>query len=97
MSYALLGWSGYVPNSCRNKLLQIPKNYAPYFWGWPRVFMSRMDEVDTQILLTGDYDQFSSGIDDISSFDELTNDYKGMIWTNKIELLGPHLRESLVN
>ena len=59
--------------------------------------MSRMDEVDTQILLTGDYDQFSSGIDDISSFDELTNDYKGMIWTNKIELLGPHLRESLVN
>ena len=93
VSYALLGWSGYVPNPCRNKLLQIPKNYAPYFWGWPRAFMSRMDEVDTQIILTGDYDQFSSGIDDILSFNELTKDYKGMIWTNKIELLGPHLHE----
>ena len=97
VNYALLGWSGFVPHSCRNTILQIPKNYAPYLWGWPRAFMSRMSAVDTEVILTGDYDRFSSGIDDISNFENLTKDYKGMIWTNKIELLGPHLNESRVN
>ena len=47
-----------------------------------------MQVINTEVILTSDHDQFSSRINDTSSFDELTNDYKGTVWTNKIELLG---------
>lgn len=86
--YELLAWTGYVPESCRNTIVGIPIDYAPYLWGWPRAFMSRMKQVNTQVILTGWSNGHSDGIDDPERIKALSQDFRGIIWTDKIESVG---------
>ncbi|MEL6807934.1 MAG: glycerophosphodiester phosphodiesterase family protein [Pseudomonadota bacterium] len=89
--YIALGWSGYLPESCRNTIVLVPQNYAAFLWGWPHRFTRRLEAVGTDVILAGDYDGsgFSSGIDSAVSFDEVPLAFDGYIWTNRIELIGP--------
>lgn len=85
--YVLLAWTGYIPTACRNTMLLIPKDYAPYFWGWPQLFVSRMEKVNTSVILVDQSDGHMDGIDDPIEISELSKDYRGIIWTDKIEQL----------
>lgn len=49
--YVLLGWSGYFPHSCRQKIIWLPEEKLGLLWGWPDTFMSRMHENGSAILL----------------------------------------------
>ncbi|MDA6987011.1 hypothetical protein OSM86_23945, partial [Escherichia coli] len=42
LRYIGMGWTGYVPESCRNALVLVPINVAPWLWGWPDRFLERM-------------------------------------------------------
>lgn len=91
LRYLATGWSGHVPQNCRNTILLIPQNYAPLMWGWPHRFTRRMKAAGTTIILAGPYDGsgFSSGIDDVDSFAKVPAHFDGFVWTNRIELIGP--------
>src|SRR5690606_2281273 len=65
LRYAAAGWLGYnVPHPCRNTLLLVPTNVAPWLWGWPHVFQRRLARYDTLIYAVAPYNggEFSSGI-----------------------------------
>ena len=89
--YFASGWSGYVPSDCRRTVLFVPANVAPWLWGWPHRFVRRMDAVGTQVLLIGDYggEGFSRGFDDPRRLDDLPRNYRGGIWTDRIDEIGP--------
>ncbi|GGX54244.1 glycerophosphoryl diester phosphodiesterase [Tateyamaria omphalii] len=89
--YLALGWSSYVPESCRNTIVMVPQNYASFMWGWPHRFTRRLEAVGTDVILAGAYDGsgFSSGIDDADSFAKVPDAFDGYVWTNRIELIGP--------
>jgi glycerophosphoryl diester phosphodiesterase len=89
--YLAFGWSGFVPVTCRNTLLTVPRNVAPWLWGWPNRFLERMDSVQTPVVLLGDYggEGFSTPIDDPELLKALPPDYDGGIWTDRIDLLAP--------
>lgn len=89
IDYLLIGWAGYVPDSCRNTIVAIPKKYAPFVWGWPRRFSHRMDKVNTNIILVDQSHGHMDGIDDPQEILKLSKDYRGVIWTDKIEQVGP--------
>ncbi|MEM8978068.1 MAG: glycerophosphodiester phosphodiesterase family protein [Pseudomonadota bacterium] len=91
LRYLALGWSGYVPESCRNTLILVPQNYAKLLWGWPHRFTRRLEAAGTEVILAGPYDGsgFASGIDDAESFDNVPHGFDGYIWTDRIELIGP--------
>lgn len=91
LRYIALGWSGYVPQSCRNAIVLVPQNYAVLLWGWPHRFTRRLGAVGTDVILTGHYDGsgFSSGIDDAEGFGEVPPQFDGYVWTNRIEVIGP--------
>jgi glycerophosphoryl diester phosphodiesterase len=91
LRYLALGWSGYVPESCHNTLVIVPRNYASFLWGWPHRFTRRLEAVGTEVILAGDYDGsgFASGIDDAESFGDVPDAFDGYVWTNRIELIGP--------
>lgn len=93
--YLALGWTGHVPDACERMLLTVPANVAPRLWGWPHRFLRRMDAVGTRVVLLGDYggEGFSSGFDNPGRLAELPASYGGGIWTDRIELLGPAMRE----
>lgn len=85
--YVLFGWTGYVPKSCRNTIVGVPKDYAPYVWGWPRLFVSRMEKVNTSVILVDQSAGHIDGIDDPLELTELSKDYRGIVWTDKIEVV----------
>ena len=90
IDYALIGWSAYVPKSCRNTIILLPRGYARYFWGWPNVFVSRMKNVNTDVILVDLNNGKTDGIDDPEEVKVLAASYRGIIWTDKIEKLAPH-------
>lgn len=92
-SYMLMGWSGIIPDACKHTLVAVPLDYAPFLWGWPHKFTQRMGKVDTDVILWGPYDGsgFSSGIDDPETLARVPDQFDGIIWTNKIEVIGPLL------
>lgn len=95
LRYFALGWSGYVPGACRNTLVLIPIDYAPWLWGWPDRFLARMKEVGTEVFVLGPLDgDFSSGIDDETAFRRLPQNFAGGIWTNRIDRIAPLARAS---
>ena len=94
-SYVAIGWTGYIPKTCRETMLVIPSNYTKFIWGWPNRFISRMAGVNTVVLAVGplgDNRWGTGGVDDEETLRALGDDYRGGIWTNKIETIGPLVR-----
>lgn len=92
-SYMLTGWSGYVPEDCHNMHVYVPANYRRFIWGWPHRFERRLNSVGSRSVLMGDLgDHLASGMDTRADIDRVPNNYKGMVYTNKVEVIGPALK-----
>lgn len=90
-----LGWSGYVPEPCRDTLLVLPINIAPFVWGFPHRLTERLARHGTSVILIGPYSggDFSAGIDDAEALARVPNGFDGYVWTNRIEVIGPMLED----
>lgn len=96
LQYAGLGWTGFVPDACRNTVVMMPTNIAPLLWGWPNLFLERMHNAGSRVILLGPYgagDVGTTGIDTPEQLATVPDDFAGYIWTNKIEVIGPLARE----
>ncbi len=92
IGYIGLGWAGYVPTACRDSLLLIPVNIAPWLWGWPHRFLSRMQRVGAEVFIAGTWDGgFSRGIDTAAALAQLPVGYSGGVWTNRVDRIAPLL------
>lgn len=87
--YIGYGWTGLVPAACRNAMVLLPINVAPWLWGWPDRFLARMNGANSGVFVLGPYrgGEFSSGIDTPEAFARLPQGYSGGIWTNEIEAI----------
>ncbi|MGL1922197.1 MAG: glycerophosphodiester phosphodiesterase family protein [Hyphomicrobiales bacterium] len=85
--YLLLGWSGYIPETCHNTMFIVPHNYKNLIWGWPNKFIERMASVNTSVFVMDDYTgrNFSKGLPTIKAKALLAAGYKGGIWTDDID------------
>jgi glycerophosphoryl diester phosphodiesterase len=86
LRYAALGWSGYVPEACRNTIIALPSNIARWMWGWPHRFMSRMQAAGTDVILLGPWSGgASAGIDAMDQLPLVPERFGGVVWTNHTE------------
>lgn len=92
LTYMAVGWTGYIPRACRNTQLHLPIKYARFLWGWPRRFLRRMDRVNTRVVLVEGDGQFSEGFDSVADLKKLPPGYTGVIWTNRIDRIGPAVK-----
>ena len=85
--YIGYGWTGLVPAACRNAIVLVPINAAPWLWGWPDRLLARMNAVNSAVFALGPYSggEFSTGIDTPELFTRLPQGYSGGVWTNEIE------------
>lgn len=92
--YMLVGWTGFVPKACANRLIGVPLDFAPYVWGWPHRFTKRITAANSHVILWGPYDStgFSSGIDDLETLARVPAGFDGYVWTNRIEMIGPDIK-----
>lgn len=92
LQYLALGWTGYMPDICKNTAVMVPVNLAWLAWGWPNLFIQRMRDAGSEVILLGPYetgDPGTNGIDTIDELAQVPDGFAGYIWTNKIELIGP--------
>jgi len=96
VGYALIGWSGAIPESCERTLITLPRNYTTWMWGWPNRFVKRMNSVGSAVFIMGEYfGETTQGIDTLADLDSIPADYEGGIWTNEITLIGTALRDRI--
>jgi glycerophosphoryl diester phosphodiesterase len=88
LQYIGYGWIGVTPASCRNSALFIPINVAPWLWGWPDKFMTRMAASGSSVIAMGPYParEISPGLDTRELLGRLPAGYWGGIWTNELDL-----------
>lgn len=94
VQYGGLGWTGYMPQACRNTKVMVPLNVAPWLWGWPNLFLERMRNAGSEVILLGPYesgDPGAAGIDTVEQLAQLPASFDGYLWTNKIEIIAPAL------
>ena len=92
LQYLALGWSGYMPDLCRNTAVMVPVNLAWLAWGWPNLFVERMQAAGSTVILLGPYetgDPGTNGIDTLEELAQVPDGFAGYIWTNRIEIIGP--------
>lgn len=90
--YALTGWYGAMPEACENSYVPVPSNLRHFIWGWPHRFEKRLQAVGSRSMLLGPYDGVGSvGLDEIEHLRVIPKNYKGIVFTNKIEVIGPEL------
>lgn len=92
LAYFALGWSGYLPEACRGTEIRLPLRFAPLFWGWPHRFVARLESVDTRVVLVSGDGRWSEGFDSLDSLSDIPAGYAGVIWTNRIDRIGPALK-----
>jgi glycerophosphoryl diester phosphodiesterase len=91
--YLALGWSGYVPASCEATQVHVPEKYAPWMWGWPHKFVDRMAGHGTRVVFVAGDGGWSEGFDSEADVARLPDDFAGMIWTNRVDLVAPLLKD----
>ncbi|ODT68225.1 MAG: glycerophosphodiester phosphodiesterase [Pelagibacterium sp. SCN 63-23] len=92
--YLALGWTGMVPEPCRDTVVMVPINVAPWLWGWPNLLQQRLADAGSTIILLGPYgagDPGTAGIDDLDVLAQVPPGFGGYLWTNRIEIVGPAL------
>lgn len=92
VQYEALGWAGYMPQACSNTKVMLPLNVAPFVWGWPNLFLERIRNAGSQVILLGPYeagDPGTAGIDTLEQLAQVPDSFEGYLWTNRIELIGP--------
>lgn len=98
--YMSYGWTGIVPQACRNTIILVPSNYAALLWGWPNRFIERMHGVGSEVYLRGPHGggtQFPGGIDTVEQLNAIPKDFPGGIWTDRIDLIAKHRPDATVN
>jgi glycerophosphoryl diester phosphodiesterase len=90
LRYIGYGWTGVVPEACRNLALLVPMNVAPWLWGWPDRFLARMKSVGSEAYVVAPWHGGgTAGIDTAEDLATLPDNYSGGIWTNAVEVIGP--------
>ena len=97
--YVLWGWLDRVPSACRGAIVVVPLNLRHLAWGWPNRFLVRMQKAGATVYLGGDADFKRGSVDGLDSDDQLRKvppDWKGGVITDRIEVVGPLLKATLV-
>ena len=90
--YALTGWFGGMPEACEKTYVPVPSNLRHFIWGWPHRFEKRLNAVGSRSMLLGPYEGHGSvDLDEVEHLRVVPKDYKGIVFTNKIEVIGPVL------
>jgi glycerophosphoryl diester phosphodiesterase len=93
VDYMKIGWTGYVPETCRNTTVVIPLNYQWAIWGWPNRFLDRMAKNGTKVIMFGPYEDGNlAGIEKPEDLDRVPRSFKGYLWIEDFYTVGRALQ-----
>ncbi len=93
--YVKIGWTGTIPESCRDRTIMVPLNYQWAFWGWPDRMIERMESVNARIILVGPYESGERGPKGLTKLEEIGDvplSFNGYVWVENIHEIGPAIK-----
>lgn len=89
--YLALGWTGHMPDVCRNTIVFLPQNMAWLAWGYPNRLQQRFSDAGSDIFLLGPNSGKNGvvGIDSIEALEQVPHSWRMGIVTDEIETIGP--------
>lgn len=88
--YMLTGWFGAEPESCRNLIVFAPIDVAWVVWGYPDLFLARMQRLESEVVIAGAISREGvPGIDDAAALARVPQGWRGRVSTDHIEIIGP--------
>lgn len=93
--YALLGWLGIVPDSCRKSgTIFVALDYQWVMPGWPNRMIKRMDEAGVQIIVIGpiSHENAPRGVDLPEHLEAVPDSFNGWLWVDDMYSVGPAFR-----
>lgn len=98
IGYLETGWYGRIPSACDHGIIIVPIRQAYLLWGWPNRFLARMRAHHTRVMVIGTLAGMPSGmlsrLDTPEQLAELPRGFDGLIWTDRISVIGPLLHGS---
>ena len=92
VDYLKVGWTSYVPATCRDTTVTVPLNYQWAIWGWPNRFLARMKAANTKVILLGDYeDGTAPGLERPEQLADVPKSFRGYLWIEDLYNVGPAL------
>ena len=80
-AYVMLGWSGFLPESCKGKTMIIPIDYQWAFWGWPNRLIARMEQFGGESIVVGPQkDDAATGLTLPEQLTEIPSSFNGYVW-----------------
>ena len=95
LAYNCVEWLEIYAAMAFSGLVMVPVNFAPWLWGWPNLFLKRMADAGTEIILTGPYspgDPGTVGVDTAEDAARVPAGFDGYVWTNEIATIAPSFR-----
>ena len=98
LRYIAYGWTGIVPAPCHDSPIWVPINVVPWLWGWPGLFLHRMEAAGGSTILMGRFPgiEISPGLDTLEDFARVPAGFDGGIWTNNVDLIQSALKRDPV-
>ena len=91
--YLALGWTGFVPDACRDTTLAIPLFGQWKLWGWPNRLQARMRGAGSRLLMYKDYREGRIlGLDQPEQLDRVPRDFRGYVFVEDFHRVGRALQ-----
>jgi glycerophosphoryl diester phosphodiesterase len=92
--YVKVGWTSFVPASCRNTTVAVPVDRQWALWGWPNRFLARMTAAGTKVMVVGaePADGVVTGIEAVEQIDDVPRDFRGYLWIEDFGTVGTAVR-----
>lgn len=91
--YAKVGWTSWVPGSCRGATVAMTIGDRWKLWGWPYRFLDRMAAAGAKVLMFGEEkDGTLVGITDVTQYDKVPAGFRGYLFVEDFYTVGAALR-----
>jgi glycerophosphoryl diester phosphodiesterase len=91
--YFRVGWTSFVPASCRNTNVILPLDGQFALWGWPNRFLARMAGAGTQVMMVSRQSEGALvGLETVEQIDDVPRDFRGYLWIEDFFTVGRAVR-----
>ena len=92
-AYVPIGWTGFVPESCRDTTVGVPTGTGWTVWGWPYRFFARIAGADSRVLMyRGVEGREIPGLDKAEQLEEVPRHFKGHLFIEDFHNVGRALQ-----
>ncbi|HEY0149748.1 MAG TPA: glycerophosphodiester phosphodiesterase family protein [Allosphingosinicella sp.] len=91
--YSKIGWTSFVPESCRNVTIIIPVDQQWSIWGWPNRFQARMAGANSKVMVVEAVNGADvTGLTRVEQIDDVPRDFRGYLWIEDFATVGSAVR-----